>query len=87
MAHRELIPEAIHDTSQYANNRVEQSHELTRVKKRGMRRFKSMGQAQRFLSVHAVVYNVFNLVRHRVSAKHYRVLRDVAFIAWGRAVA
>jgi transposase-like protein len=30
VAHRELIPEAIHDTSQYANNRVEQSHEATR---------------------------------------------------------
>jgi transposase-like protein len=27
VAHRELIPEAIHDKSQYANNRVEQSHE------------------------------------------------------------
>ena len=26
VAHRELIPEAIHDTSQYANNRAELSH-------------------------------------------------------------
>jgi putative transposase len=35
VAHRELIPEAIHDKSQYANNRVEQSHEATRVRERG----------------------------------------------------
>ena len=44
VAHRELIPEAIYDTSQYANNRAEQSHEATRMRERGMRRFKSMGR-------------------------------------------
>ena len=53
---KELISEAIHDTSQYANNRAELSHQPTRVRERGMRRFKSMHQAQRFLNVHAVVY-------------------------------
>jgi putative transposase len=31
VAHRELIPETIHDTSQYANNRAELSHQPTRV--------------------------------------------------------
>ncbi|PTN06813.1 DDE superfamily endonuclease [Nitrosomonas aestuarii] len=53
VAHRELVPGTIHDTSQYANNRTELSHQLTRVRERGMRRFKSMEQAQRFLDVHA----------------------------------
>jgi putative transposase len=53
VAHRELIPEAIHDTTQYANNRYELSHEPTRVRERGMRKFKSMHQAQRFLNAHA----------------------------------
>ena len=37
VAHRELIPEAIHSTKQYENNRAEQSHEPTRVRERGMR--------------------------------------------------
>jgi putative transposase len=46
VAHRELIPETIHSTKQYENNRVEQSHEATRVRERGMRRFKSTVQAQ-----------------------------------------
>lgn len=46
-----------------------------------------MGQAQRFLSAHAVVYNLFNLGRHLISAKHYRVLEDIAFTNWGRVVA
>ena len=40
VAHRELIPEAIHSTNRYANNRAEQSHEATRERERGMRRFK-----------------------------------------------
>ena len=72
VAHRELIPDTIHDTSQYANNRAELSHQPTRVRERGMRRFKSTSQAQRFLSTHAAVYNLFNLGRNLVSAKHYR---------------
>ena len=87
VAHRELIPEAIHDTSQYANNRAEQSHERTRVRERGMRRFKSVGQAQRFLGTHAAVYNLFNLGRHLIGAEHYRNLRISAFSEWSRAAA
>jgi putative transposase len=61
VVHRELIPEALHDTAKYVNNRTELSHQPARVRERGMRRFKSMWQAQRFLSVHAAVYNLFNL--------------------------
>ena len=75
VAHRELIPDKIHDTSQYANNRAELSHQPTRVRERGMRRFKSTRQAQRFLSAHAAVYNLFNLGRHLISAEHYRLFR------------
>ena len=81
-AHRELVPDTIHDTSQYANNRAELSHQPTRVRERGMRRFKSMAQAQRFLGVHAAVYNLFNLGRHLVSANNCRDLRQSAFASW-----
>ena len=56
VAHRELIPDTIHDTSQYANNRAEFSHQLTSVRERCMRRFKSIVQAQRFFGVHSAVY-------------------------------
>ena len=82
VAHRELIPETIHDTPQYANNRAELSHQPTRVRERGMRRFKSVVQAQRFLGVHAAVYNLFNLGRHLISANHYRSSRSRAFASW-----
>ncbi len=87
VAHRELIPDTIHDTSQYANNRAELSHQPTRVRERGMRRFKSSVQAQQFLGVHSAVYNLFNLGRHLVSARHYRLFRMRAFASWIRAVA
>ena len=87
VAHRELIPDTIHDTSQYANNRAELSHQSTRVRERGMRRFKSPMQAQRFLSIHATVHNLFNLGRNLVSAKHYRLFRQRAFVSWEYATA
>ena len=87
VAHRELIPGVTHDTTQYANNRAEQSHEPTRQRERCMRRFKSERQAQRFLGVHAAVYNLFNLQRHIVRAWHYRELRNSAFVSWGNATA
>ena len=87
VAHRDLIPDTIHDTSQYANNRAELSHQPTRVRERVMRRFKSTQQAQRFLTVHAAIYNLFNLGRHLVSAKNYRILRSRAFASWNCATA
>jgi len=87
VAHRELLPDSIHDTSQYANNRAELSHQPTRVRERSMRRFKSIRQAQRLLGAHAAVYNLFNLGRHLLSATNYRLLRLRAFASWEKVVA
>ena len=52
---RALIPDTIHNTAQYANNRAKLSHQPTRVRERGMRRFKSTVQAQRFLTISVVL--------------------------------
>ena len=87
VAHRELIPDTIHDTSQYANNRAELSHQPTRVRERGMRKFKSVQQAQHFLNTHVAVYNLFNLGRHLISAEHYQLFRQRAFASWKCATA
>ena len=86
VAHRELISDTIHISDRYANNRAEQSHEPTRVRERGMRRFKSIAQAQKFVTTHASVSNLFNLGRHKVSAEQYRNLREDAFDVWANAV-
>ena len=66
---------------------AEQSREATRVRERGMRKFKSVGQAQGFVTAHAAVSNLFNLGRHLVRAPHCRDLRAGAFTDWSRAVA
>jgi putative transposase len=81
LAHRERIPDSIHDTSRYANNRAELSHQPKRVRVRDMRRFKSKRQAQRFPGVHSVVHNLFNLFRHLISAERYRESRQRAFVS------
>jgi len=57
-AHREIMPSVTHSTEQYENNRAEVSHEQTRQRERQMRRFKSAGQAQRFLTVYGVAWRI-----------------------------
>ncbi len=81
-AHRTTMPSVRHDTRQYANNRAEVSHQPTRQRERQMRRFKSPGQAQRFLSAHAVIHNLFRVGRHLVSSTNHRTLRDRSFGVW-----
>ena len=64
------------------NNRVENSHLPVRRRKREMQRFKYQGRAQRFVSTHGAIYNVFNLQRHLVSRKTLRIFRAAASAAW-----
>jgi len=71
-----------HSAEQYENNRAEVSLEQTRQRERQMRRFKSAGQAQRFLTVYGVVGNLFRLGRHLMRAIHYREFRSRAFCEW-----
>ena len=81
-AAKDIMPDSVHITEQYANNRAERSHQSTRQRERRMRRFKSITQAQRFLSIHAAVQNLFNLGRHLLAAKNYRLFRLRAFASW-----
>ncbi len=81
-AHREIFPSVVHRTGQYENNRAEVSHQPTRQQERQMRRFKSIVQAQRFLSVHGPIQNLFRVGRHHLKAAHHRLLRDRAFSDW-----
>jgi putative transposase len=49
-AKREIMPGVEHRQHRGLNNRAENSHQPTRRRERIMKRFKSAGQAQRFLS-------------------------------------
>jgi hypothetical protein len=48
---------------------------------------KSARSAQKFLSTHAAVYNIFNVQRHLTSAQTHRVLRAAAMSTWREVVA
>jgi len=81
-ARKEIMPTSMHCHERYANNRAEVSHEHTRAQERQMRRFKSPGQAQRFLAVHSQVHNLFHIGRHLLRAANYRMLRSRSFETW-----
>ena len=81
-AKKDLIPGVAHHRGRLLNNRAENSHQPTRARERAMRRFKSMRQAQRFLSVHAQVSNHFRPGRHCMRACHYRTLMAGRFASW-----
>jgi putative transposase len=83
-AKRDIMPSVEHSTQQYENNRCELSHQPGRQQERQMRRFKSQGQAQRFLSCHGIVNNMFRLGRHHMNARNYKILRERAFNEWVR---
>ncbi len=81
-ARKEILPGVEHRQHKGLNSQAEISHQPTRQQERQMRRFKSPGQAQRFLSVHARVNNLFRPRRHRLKAAEYRIARDQAFQTW-----
>ena len=78
-AKREIMPGVEHRQHKGLNNRAENSHQPTRRRERQMKRFKSAGQAQRFLSAHDQINNLFHLRRDHLPATQYRAARTQAF--------
>ena len=76
-----------HEQGLRTNNRAENSHQAARRRERKLQRFKSARSAQRFLSMHAVVHNAFNLQRHLISRSTLRIFRTGAAAEWHAAVA
>src|SRR3954471_5698212 len=81
-AKREVMPGVEHRQHKGLNNRAENSHQPTRRRERQMKRFKSPRQAQRFLSAHDQVNNLFHLHRDHLPAVEYRAVRAQAFAMW-----
>jgi len=72
----------LHKTGYRLNNRVESSHVPIRRRERKMQRFKSQASAQRFLSTHGPIYNLFNFQRHLISRPTLRTFRNQAMVEW-----
>ena len=81
-AKKEITPGVEHRKHKGLNNRAENSHQPTRRRERQMKRFKSAGQAQRFLSAHDQINNLFQLRRDHIPANQYRAARTQAFQTW-----
>ncbi len=79
---REVLPGVEHRQHKRLNNRAENSHQPTRQRERTMRRFKSVGHAQRFLSAFGPIRDHFCPRRHQLQAAAYRQDRTQRFLVW-----
>jgi putative transposase len=80
-AKKVVMPGVEHRQHKGLNNRAENSHQPTRRREHIMKRFKSAGQAQRFLAAHDQVANLFRRPAN-VSAADHRLARARAFQVW-----
>jgi putative transposase len=78
----DILPDAAHLRGIGAKNRAENSHQPTRLRECRSKRFKSAGQAQRFVSTFSEIGNLFALSRHSVSAASYRELLNRNLVIW-----
>jgi putative transposase len=81
-AKRETMPGVEHRQHKGLNNRAEISHQPTRRRERIMKRFKSPRHAQRFLSIHEQIANVFSRRPTQDTAAKFRTARNQAFTTW-----
>ena len=81
-AKRKILPGVEHRQQRYLNNRAENSHQPTRQREQRMQRFKSPGQAQRFLSAYGPIAQHFHPHQHRLAAPDYRQEMKNKFQIW-----
>jgi putative transposase len=82
----EVMPSVEHLQQKYQNNRAENSHQPSRLRERLMRRFKSAGHAQRFLSAFGIITSYFRVGRHLYRASAYRAVMKSKFAMWEEAI-
>ena len=76
------MPSVEHRRHKGLNKGAETSHQPTRRRERQTTRFKLPGQAQRLLSAHGGISNLFLLHRSQRRAVQYRAARSQALQVW-----
>ena len=75
----------LQDVGGRKNNRAECSHVPIRRRERKAQKFRSVKNAQKLLSAHGQIYNLFNLRRHLISRNTLRKFRTQAQTEWNIA--
>jgi putative transposase len=81
-AKKQVMKNVEHRQHKGLNNRAENSHQPTRTRERRMRRFKSPGQEQRFLSTFGPIRDHFHPKQHQLTAYRYRQQLRQRFEDW-----
>jgi putative transposase len=74
-------------TGRWANNRAENSHLPFRRRERAMLRFRRIHSLQKFASIHASFYNLFNSQRSLSKRSTFKLNRDTALTEWRSLIA
>ena len=72
----------LQQTGRWLNNRAENSHLPFRRRERAMQRFRRMRSLQKFVAVHASIFNHFNLERSFYSRANFKKNRAAALAEW-----
>jgi putative transposase len=84
-ARKSILKTVEHRSHKRLNNRIENSHENTRLRERQMRKFKSPGGAQRFLSIYGQLLNLLKIPRFKYQASVYKEKLKDAFVCFNKA--
>ena len=75
------------ECGRWLNNRAENSHQPFRRQEGAMSRFRDIKTLQKFASVHASIFNHFNLDRHLTPRETFRQNRSAALAEWRQLAA
>ncbi|MEW9921914.1 IS6 family transposase [Marimonas sp. MJW-29] len=79
---RDIGCDHLQSCGRWLNNRVENSHLPFRRRERAMQRFRRMRSLQKFVAVHASVFNHFNQDRSLSKRNHFKQNRSAALAEW-----
>ena len=74
--------ESTQEVGRWKNNRCENSHLPFRRREYAMLKFRRMRSLQKFVSIHASVFNHFNKERYLNSRVTFKVQREAALVEW-----
>ena len=70
------------EVGRWKNNRCENSHLPFRRREYAMLKYRRIRSLQKFVSIHASIFNHFNKERHLNSRDRYKVQREAALVEW-----